>query len=197
MGDSKHKSYDQLIDHVQHGEKPIWLLFDDAQDTYWDVELWNGLFKEVMSNGFRSNVRIVCFALCGSPSHWNNPNRHGTPERISAAACMGLFPTQSVKDALLFTRAEFDGFMEQCDELVRQGVWDASGWPMLDDHLKHYIFTTSNGHIGAIVGLLNLAAVAAASSLICSHIRSQELIGDSLERGTYSCPFVTETAAAI
>jgi hypothetical protein len=109
-----------------------------------------------MGYGFRARVRIVCFASYGSPSRHNNPNHHGTPEKISEAACVGLFPTKSVSHALLFTKAEFDGFMEQCDERVRQGLGD-SGWPMLDDDLKNYVFTTSNGHIGAITGLLNLA----------------------------------------
>jgi len=194
---SKAMSYEQLMRHILFGEQPIWLFFDDAQDTYWDVELWTGLFKEVMSNGFRTKVRIVCFAAFGSPSYRNNLNRHGTPEKISAAACMGLFPTESVNHALLFTKEEFDGFMEQCEQLVRQGSGDAFGWPMLDDDLKSYIFTTSNGHIGAIIGLLNLAAVAVASSLLFSYMRSAELIDDSLERPTYSRFFVTWRATTI
>jgi hypothetical protein len=143
------------------------LLFDDAQDTYWDLELWNDLFKEVISNGHITKVRIVCFVSYGSPSNMNNPNRHGTSQRISAEACMGLFPTKSANHALLFTKAEFDGLMEQCDEPVRQGLENAFGWPMLDDDLKKFVFTTSNGHIGAIIGLLNLAKDAAESSLIC------------------------------
>ena len=106
------------------------------------------------------------------------------PERISAAACMELFPTESVNHALLFTKAEFDGFMEQCNKLVRQGFGNTSGWPMLNNVLKDYVFTALSGHIGAITGLLNLAVVAAASGFFCSHIRSPELIDDSLESGT-------------
>ena len=147
--------------HIYFGELPIWLLFDDAQDTYWDTELWAGLFKEVMDLGEHSKVRIVCFASYGSPTYWNNPNRHGTPQMVPPESCMGLFPMESVKHALLFTNEEFDGFMKQRDEQVKSG--NTSGILMLDDALKSYIFTSSNGHIGAITGLLHLAATAAAS----------------------------------
>ena len=157
--------YEQVHSDVFFGKKLIWLLFDDAQDTYWDISLWNDLFKQVISNGRSSRVRIVCFVSYGRP--FNRHTSHGTPERIPAEACMELFPTKHVDHALLFTKAEFDEFMEQCDELVRKGTGDAFYWPMLDDDLKKYVFTTSNGHIGAITGLLNLAATATASSLIC------------------------------
>ena len=160
----------------------IWLLFDDAQDTYWDIELWAGLFKEVMGHGEHSKVRIVCFASYGSPTHWNNFHRHGTPQMVPPESCMGLFPTESVNHALLFTDEEFDGFMERRDERVKSG--NASGIPMLDDALKSHIFTSSNGHIGAITGLLHLAATAAASNLFCLHIHSLELTDDSLERSS-------------
>ena len=67
--DFKYKSYDELIQHVLFDKEPIWLLFDDAQDMYWDIELWNGLFKDVMSFGFRAQVQIVCFTSYRSLSY--------------------------------------------------------------------------------------------------------------------------------
>jgi hypothetical protein len=57
----KERSYDALLQQSFEGG-PVWLSFDDAQDTYWDTELWNGLFKEVLSGGLWSRVHIVCFA---------------------------------------------------------------------------------------------------------------------------------------
>jgi hypothetical protein len=165
------RSYEKVMEDVIFGEGPVsLLLFDDAQDTYWDEMLWAGLFKEVMGYGPRSKVRIICFASYEGPSYRNCPHRHGIPQKISAAASVGLLPTDSVNHGLLFTKAEFDEFMKLRDELVRQELDFASGWTILDDDLKDYIFKSTNGHIGAITGLLNIAAIAAASVLCCSFI---------------------------
>jgi hypothetical protein len=154
-----------MLDHIRFGMQPIWLFFDDAQDTYWDTGLWNGLFKEVISLGASTKVRIVCFALYGSSSSWKNPDPCGTPEKISADACLGLFPTESSDHALLFTRPEFDSLMALRHEQVKRGISFEHGWVILEDSLQQFFFTASNGHIGAITGLLGMVNDALVSCL--------------------------------
>jgi hypothetical protein len=137
-------------------------LFDDAQDTYWDSALWNGLFKGVRSNSSFSMLRIVCFASHGSPYYQKSPGE-ATPEDVRPQATVGLFPSKYVNHSLLFTEEEFYGLMEQREALDIPVYGDAYQWPILDDDLKKYVFTCSNGHIGAIIGLLGLAKTARAS----------------------------------
>jgi hypothetical protein len=185
--------YHELIQAIFRSECPIWLFFDDAQDTFWDEELWSGPFKEVMNNRLYTPVRIVCFAAYGSPAYWNNPDPHGTPQPIPPQATMGLSPTNLVNHALRFTEEEFHEFMKLRDNLSRSGRNPSFRWTVIDDDLKDYVLTSSIGHIGAIVGLMGLAADAAVRGIFDSFVLSSELICDTSERPKQSRRIVAGT----
>ncbi|KAI3603966.1 hypothetical protein WG66_004409 [Moniliophthora roreri] len=73
---------------------------------------------------------------------------------ISAHALMGLFPTEHVAHALQFTPLEYSSFIRGAPNL------QSRSWPVLDQALQEFFFVMSNGHIGAIETLLNMAAKA-------------------------------------
>jgi len=121
-------------------------IFDEAQVTYKDVELWNELFKGIHDYPDR---RAIAFASYGSPS--SLIDIQGTPIFIAPAARVSLLPTAHEDNlpaaGLLFTLAEFD-------ELVSKQYPDS-------EHHFHssfldMVFEITEGHVGAMYSFLNI-----------------------------------------
>lgn len=172
--------------HPDSTNPPIWLLFDDAQDTYWDEYLWNTFFKYVVLRQGSGKVFVVCFSSHGGVSdhsQYSNLNQViGTPTGIPPAAHMGYTARPPINHGLLFDRTEYDGFIE----LVRTGVVPGRGldWPMVDDYLKDWIFISSQGHIGAIYALFGMTSGLAVCDLLL-FVRTWLML-DALENQRYS-----------
>ena len=80
-------------------------IFDEAQESYKDVELWNELFKGIHDYPDR---RAIAFASYGSPSSFIDIQ--GTRFFVASRARVSLLPTADGDPAagLFFTPAEFD-----------------------------------------------------------------------------------------
>ncbi|KAJ7207125.1 hypothetical protein GGX14DRAFT_636360 [Mycena pura] len=124
-----------------------WLLLDDAQTTYEDVDLW-AAFKD-----FPKNVFVICFASHGSQER-DVTNIVATSESIQPHMRMGLRPTENGWPTLrnipglYFTREEYEQLL-----LIRQRL---SELPKLIPDIKDWIFEVTNGHIGAISSILDV-----------------------------------------
>jgi hypothetical protein len=125
-----------------------YLLFDEAQDTYWDVSFWNVFLK-----GYASfdNYRVILFCSYGSAGMQPLNYRVGTPMHLNPEARVSLVPNSEVNGylgfeaiGLLFSRTEFD-------EVVKREHEQA-----LDHDLQDQIFWWTGGHAGAVAALLHI-----------------------------------------
>jgi energy-coupling factor transporter ATP-binding protein EcfA2 len=127
------------------GEDTVFI-FDEAQVTYKDGELWNELFKGIHDYPDR---RAIAFASYGSPSSFIDIE--GTPIFVAPTARVSLLPTAHNDNlpaaGLLFTRAEFD-------ELV------SKQYPYSEYHFHpsflDMVFGITEGHVGAMYSFLHI-----------------------------------------
>ena len=127
------------------GENTVFI-FDEAQVSYRDVELWNELFKGIHDYPDR---RAIVFASYGSPS--SVIDIEGTPILVSPTVRVSLLPTAHGDNlpavGLLFTRAEFD-------ELV------SKQYPSSEYHFHpsflDTVFGITEGHVGAMYSFLTI-----------------------------------------
>jgi hypothetical protein len=120
-----------------------YLLFDDAQDTYDDMFLWNNFFKPIES----SNYRAILFCSYGNPTGRPVDYPKGTPPILRPQARISLFPTETAC-GLLLSQSEFD-------EVVQH-------FPLvLVPELQTLLFFWSAGHVGAAIELLHLISTQA------------------------------------
>jgi hypothetical protein len=123
----------------------VFLLFDNAHDIYWDVELWDQFFKTVSSSVYH----VVLFCSCGSPSITSVTYNHRTPTRLPATRRVSLVPVQHDDGlgtvGLLLNRVEFDEVVSQYNKDLQ-----------IDDGLREEIFEWTAGHVGAVVDILTI-----------------------------------------
>ncbi|KAK2459536.1 hypothetical protein APHAL10511_008442 [Amanita phalloides] len=131
---------------------PTYLLFDEAQDTYHDVNLWNNFFKRVHDGAF-NNYYIVLFCSYGSPSP--QPvmyDRGGTPLALNPAARVSLWHAANPV-GLLLSQTEFEEVAAKYKPSLK-----------LHPGLLDYLFHLTAGHVGAVVSLLAIVAYQVRSS---------------------------------
>jgi hypothetical protein len=123
--------------------EPTVFIFDEAQLSYWDGDLWNNLFK-CMSF---TECRAIAFASYGRPT--SHITIAGTPIFIEDAQRVTLRPIQYDDDiasvGLFFTRTEFD-------DLVTKR------YPMncLDSSFLDNVFDLTGGHVGAFLDFIKI-----------------------------------------
>jgi hypothetical protein len=127
------------------------LIFDEAQETYWDTELWNVFFKSIHDYC----ATAIVFASYGSPTSTGvkNTNMYIT-QRVTLSPIDdddGLPPI-----VILLTRLEFEDLIAGCYP-SEQHSFHAT---FLDG-----IFNLTAGHAGAVSDLLD---VILASDKVCS-----------------------------
>lgn len=73
---------------------------------------------------------------------------HGTPPLVPPRARISLkrqhHPSIGEPVGLLLTREEFDDVVKQADKVI------------LDPHLQEFIFESTDGHVGAVIGILEV-----------------------------------------
>jgi hypothetical protein len=116
------------------------LLLDDAQDSYSDVDLWNVFLKSVQ--GTYTKYRVVLFSSYGSHSGGNALAR-GTPPVLHRAASFDLWNTYN-SPGLLLNRQELDDVVNRYDPLCKK----------FSELLRDRIYTWTAGHAGAVADLL-------------------------------------------
>ena len=125
-----------------------YLLFDNAQDTYWDAFLWENLFKDTVQRG--SGPRAILFCSYGSPSTRPVEYDTGNPLHLDDSARISLTPHRvDTSDpefppiGLLFSRAEFD-------EAVDRFKGPDHSCIRMDEELRQTLFEWTMGHAGAV-----------------------------------------------
>ena len=127
------------------GENMVFI-FDGAQESYKDGELWNKLFKGIHDYPDR---RAIAFASYGSPSSFINIE--GTSILVLPTARISLLPTTHGDHlpaaGLLFTRAEFDKLVS------RQYPYSEC---YFHPSFLNTVFGITEGHMGAMYSFLNI-----------------------------------------
>lgn len=123
------------------------LIFDDAQVSYQDAELWDQMFKAIHEY---HNLRAIAFASYGSPSPLIEI-LDNTPIYIADAARVSLLPTANEDNlpsaGLHFTRAEFD-------ELVSKQYPESEHY--FHSSFLSAVFGITRGHVGAMYSFLTI-----------------------------------------
>jgi hypothetical protein len=128
-----------------------YLLFDNAHSTYWDVSLWEDLFKDIVQHRLNGPFAIL-FCSYGNPNSQPVTGETVTPLSLPPLARVSLIP--SVTDnpflppiGLLFTRKEFNEALERYKDADRSII-------RLDQGLRDLLFEWTMGHAGAVGDLL-------------------------------------------
>lgn len=120
-----------------------YILFDEAQDSYWDGALWNDFIKLVAGRKTRFRVALFCFRSFGNLSQQfepnGRPNPTSTPLTLSPEASISLKPSLDQDVGLLLTEKEY------VDLLARHPTWVIIG-----DDMKSAIYSWTAGHVGAV-----------------------------------------------
>jgi hypothetical protein len=125
-----------------------YLLFDNAHLTYWDTELWEVFFKDTVQSG--SGPMVVLFCSYGSPGVEDDDAT--TPLRFSACSRVSLRPLCNHEYhppiSLLFTPIEFK-------ETLQRFLGKDQVPLVLDEELQNILSEWTDGHAGAVSGLLS------------------------------------------
>ncbi|KAE8149221.1 hypothetical protein BDV25DRAFT_156705 [Aspergillus avenaceus] len=128
----------------------IVFIIDESQASFGDVDLWLGFVKTQSGRGF--GPRVCLFTAYGSPREGPNygigttPVYFGIQQRVSISVSN---IEHSPRIGLFYTRNEFDDVIQRkC----------SAPWRVLPLHhdAKDYIFGLTNGHPGAVDGVLGM-----------------------------------------
>ncbi|KAG8999525.1 hypothetical protein FRB94_006124 [Tulasnella sp. JGI-2019a] len=111
-----------------------YILFDEAQSSYWDRSLWNDYFKTIMYRG--TSIRLVLFCIHDNPSY--RPYH-----LLELAARITLRLTSTSDIGLLLTRPEYNELLKKSPKRIH----------FVED-LKDAIYEWTAGHVGAVVSVL-------------------------------------------
>jgi hypothetical protein len=166
------------------GPHKHYLLFDNAQDTYWDGYLWEDFFKDTIQRGSRTCAILFC--SYGSPTARPVDHDNGAPLVLPESARISLTPDridtsdpEFLPIGLLFSGEEFE-------EAVNRFKGPDYGHIRMDQDLRRMLFEWTMGHAGAVGDLLyELSCVV---SPICyyriiSSPTSQMLVSQKIARG--------------
>jgi hypothetical protein len=135
-------------------------IFDEAQLSYEDFNLWNEFFKSVADY---PNLFVIAFASYGSPT--SRLLMFGTPFTVKDSQKVTLRPIQHADHlgvGLLFSRIEFD-------ELVQKKFSSSDYYfhPSFFDG----VFDITRGHVGAILDFVEvIRAVDVRCFMMSEHI---------------------------
>ncbi|KDQ06790.1 hypothetical protein BOTBODRAFT_181260 [Botryobasidium botryosum FD-172 SS1] len=118
-----------------------YLLFDNAQATYWDTQLWISFFKDIPQGPY-DHVALFCQYDGPYPQMID----HLMP--IPEEARLPFRPYASnVKPhvGLLLSRSEFDDFVRLHSDPIRS---------LLDVHLREMLYVWTTGHVAVVKDLL-------------------------------------------
>ncbi|KAL4744277.1 hypothetical protein BDW72DRAFT_212891 [Aspergillus terricola var. indicus] len=143
-----------------HGRRWVthcgYLLIDEAQQYYWDDELWADLFKAIEPT---SQAYIVLFASYGSPTRGFtgfDPEKNViTPMIFGANQQISLRPDINARWPWKPVGLLLDE--DEANEVVERyaPTFIPNCRPILTQDLKQGLFLTSNGHVGLITSLIN------------------------------------------
>ena len=150
----------------------LYLLFDNAQDTYWDVHLWENFFKDVVQHG--SGPLAILFCSYGSPGTKPVEYDEGNPPILPLSSRISLTPSHDDTNdsgfppiGLLFSREEFKEAVDcfRGADVTRIRV---------EQELRQILFEWTMGHAGAVGDLLTVLSNTV-SSLVSSILNVPQL----------------------
>ncbi|RAH63999.1 uncharacterized protein BO66DRAFT_406762 [Aspergillus aculeatinus CBS 121060] len=146
-----------------HGHRlithPGFLLLDEAQQTYWDTQLWTDLFKSITGSSAVKVVLFTCYGSAGSEPGWATTTMRElpgkTPMVFKPHQQISLRPEESEETAprwkpvgLLLDETEAHEILDRYVPIVI-----SNGADILTKELKHGLFLVSGGHAGLLVSL--------------------------------------------
>ena len=137
------------IDRHNLSCKDVTFIFDEAQQSYRNSNLWLGIIK-TQSGGY-GGPKICLFSSYGSPA--TGPTKYpfgSTPIHFGAEQRVSLTPSASVEVCLFYSREEFK-------DVVRRACSNPTRVFALDPDACEYLYSITNGHPGATAALLKFA----------------------------------------
>jgi hypothetical protein len=151
---------------------PAYLLLDEAQQSYWNDELWGALFKSIRpSVGYPF---VILFSSYGSPGRgyegFNPQKHHKTPMVFAPEQQIGLRPDESIdRDLPISIWSGGSTEMHTCrpvgllleedeaiDVLTRYASTAIQPPISLSADLKKELFLISDGHAGLLLDLVSV-----------------------------------------
>jgi hypothetical protein len=119
-----------------------YLLFDEGQQTYNDLDLWNGFFKNLE---MFPNYRVVLFCSYGSPDMEAYASTfRDTPVNIPDDRGVQLWPLTNIP-GLLLSKEEFcDLYVRRISELHIHNSFK------VDEPVLNLLYNWTEGHVGAV-----------------------------------------------
>jgi hypothetical protein len=157
------------VDGVKWPIYPAYLLLDEAQQSYWDDELWANLFKAIQS--FVGSPFVMLFSSYGSPNsgfagfdeqHIKTPMVFAAEQQISLRPVESIINYQTTpiwsSESSEFHTYRPVGLLLDEDEAIDVVTRYAPGAihpsPSLSADLKKGIFLFSEGHAGLLISLI-------------------------------------------
>lgn len=134
-----------------------YLLFDEAQESYWDGTMWASLFK-TMIPFFDDCPKIILFASYGFPGRGNagfDPAKFfKTPVEFGPSQVIAMRSEDSLDDdekldkiGILLNEAEASDMMDRCGH---------TGGFLLAPDLRERFYHISGGHAGCLAALIGV-----------------------------------------
>jgi hypothetical protein len=144
---------------------PAYLLLDEAQQSYWDDELWGALFKSIRP--FVGYPFVILFSSYGSPGRgyegFDGQKHHKTPMVFAAEQQIAMRPDESINPNLPISIQSGEssrpvGLLLEEDEAIDVLTQFASTTMQppisLSADLKKELFLISDGHAGLLLDLV-------------------------------------------
>jgi len=151
---------------------PAYLLLDEAQQSYWDDELWAAFFKSIMP--IPGAPFVILFSSYGSPNtgfaslggqkHRKTPMNFATEQQISMRPMESIednerILTQSGKTTKWHICRPVGLLLEEdeaIDVLTRYLRATMQPCPSISAGLKKELFLITDGHVGCITSLVRI-----------------------------------------
>ena len=154
-GDRWQRSFQRQDQGLDYRNETVFI-FDEAQTTYNDTNLWNDFFKSI---NYYPQFRVILFSSYGSPTT-RYVTAIGTPIIIPDRQRVSLRHIQHGDNlpavGLFFTRTEFDKLVSM---LYPESSFDPSFFNTL--------FDITSGHVGAIIDFMKIILADDVRGILC------------------------------
>lgn len=140
--------YSGIEDHTLLCTNVVFI-FDEAQQSYNDLDLWLGIIKT--QSGGLGGPKICLFSSYGNPA--TGPTKYplgSTPVHFGAQQRISIIPSSFAKNGrvcLFYSQQEFEDVVSRtCSNPTRTFA--------LDPAAREYLYSITNGHPGATTALL-------------------------------------------
>ena len=148
-----------------------YILLDEAQESYWDTNLWAEFFKDISPFDTGAS-RVILFASYGSPDRGNagfNPEEYcKTPMDFASGALISMRAEESLDDETIDYDDQNDlGLLlndEEATDVMNRYITAVGPLPLSKD-LMDELFLISSGHVGCLVALMGVLGRASVSIL--------------------------------